>query len=336
MRTVLFILQKEFIQVFRNKTMIPIIFLVPIIQMIVLVNAATMEMKNIDILIVDHDHSQVSRELSEHFYHSPFFNSSVSVFTEQDAQEMISLDKADLALIFPEGMERSLRRNENVHVQVLVNAINGTVAGIGNSYAGMIIRDFNTKLLVDWLPANRSMTGPRKIKATTSFWYNPELNYKVFMVPAILVILVTITGSLLAGLNLVREKEMGTIEQINVTPIKKYEFIIGKLLPFWLIAMVELAFGLILGKFLFNVPILGNLFLLFGVATIFLIVVQGFSLLISSVSNTQQQAMFLIFFFMLVFILMSGVFTPVDSIPGLARKFDLVNPMYYFMKIIRM
>ncbi|MFN8208518.1 MAG: ABC transporter permease [Bacteroidales bacterium] len=336
MRTILFILQKEFTQVFRNKIMIPIIFVVPLVQLIILVNAATLEMKNIDILFVDMDHSQTSRGLAEHFYHSPFFNSRNSANSVQDALDAIAADHADIAIVLPAGMEKSLVRNEQVKIQLLVNAINGTVAGIGNTYATRIIREYNSRLVTEWYPARQAMPGPKRINPIVSFWYNPELNYKVFMVPAVLVILVTVTGALLAGLNLVREKEMGTIEQINVTPIKKYEFIIGKLVPFWMIAMVELAFGLLLGKLLFNIPILGNLLLLFGVATIFLIVVQSFSLLISTVSNTQQQAMFLIFFFMLIFILMSGVFTPVDSIPVLARKLDLFNPMYYFMKIIRM
>jgi ABC-2 type transport system permease protein len=156
------------------------------------------------------------------------------------------------------------------------------------------------------------------------------------MVPAILVILVTLTGALLAGLNLVREKEMGTIEQINVTPIGKFEFLAGKLIPFLIIALAELAFGLVMGKILFRIPILGSLLLLFGVVVVYLILVQSLSLLISTVSNTQQQAMFLIFFFMLIFIMTSGIFTPVESMPVIAQKLDWLNPVFYLMRMIRM
>jgi ABC-2 type transport system permease protein len=336
MRTILFVIQKEFIQIFRNKSMAPIIFVVPLVQLIILVNAATMEMKNIDLLIVDNDLSSASRQLTERFTHSPFFNCKQATFSRQEALDLIADDQADIAIVIPSGMERTLVRDNKVHVQLLINAINGTVAGIGNAYAERIIREYNKNLIAEWHPSTIQAAGPRQLNIISSFWYNPELNYKVFMVPAVLVILITLTGALLAGLNLVREKELGTIEQINVTPIRKYEFIIGKLVPFWVIAMVELAFGLFLGKLLFNIPILGNLLLLFAVATVFLMAVQSLSLLVSSVSQTQQQAMFLIFFFMLLFILMSGVFTPVDSIPEFAKKIDYLNPLYYFMKMIRM
>jgi ABC-2 type transport system permease protein len=156
------------------------------------------------------------------------------------------------------------------------------------------------------------------------------------MVPAILVILVTIMGMLLASLNIVREKEMGTIEQINVTPIKKIHFVIGKLVPFWIIALFMLSFGLTIGKLIFDVPMVGNLGLLFVVACIYLLIVQGWGLLISNSANTQQQAMFVSFFFMIVFIMMSGIFTPTESMPQWAHVMNYINPIAYFMKLIRM
>jgi ABC-2 type transport system permease protein len=174
------------------------------------------------------------------------------------------------------------------------------------------------------------------ISVTSSFWYNPQLNYKTFMVPAVLVFLVTIIGMFLSALNLVREKELGTIEQINVTPIKKYQFIAGKLIPFWIIALFELAFGLTLGKILFDIPIVGNVGLVFAVASVYLLVVLGIGLFISTLVDTQQQAMFVSFFFMLVFIMMSGVFTSAECMPDWAQKMNYVNPIYYFIRVIRM
>jgi ABC-2 type transport system permease protein len=156
------------------------------------------------------------------------------------------------------------------------------------------------------------------------------------MVPGILVVLVTIIGMFLTALNLVREKEIGTIEQINVTPIKRYQFILGKLTPFWIIAMFELAFGLLIGKILFNIPINGSLLLLFSFAGIFLIVALAGGLILSSSSSSQQQVMFLAFFFMIVFILMSGIFTSTESMPNWAKTFNYINPLCYFMKVNRM
>jgi ABC-2 type transport system permease protein len=156
------------------------------------------------------------------------------------------------------------------------------------------------------------------------------------MFSGILVIVVTLIGMFLTALNLVREKELGTAEQMNVTPMKKYQFILAKLLPFLLIALFELAFGLLIGRILFDLPIEGSLWVLFGIACAFLIVALGIGLFLSTISNTQQQLMFIAFFFMVAFILMSGVFTPADSMPEWAQKINIINPLAYFMKAIRM
>ncbi len=156
------------------------------------------------------------------------------------------------------------------------------------------------------------------------------------MLPGILVILVTIIGMFLTALNLVREKELGTSEQINVTPIRKYHFILGKLFPFWVIALFELAFGLTIGRLFFHLPVLGSVGLLFLYASVYLLVVLGIGLFISTLASSQQQVMFLSFFFMLTFILMSGIFTPVESMPLWAQRINIINPFAYFMKVIRM
>jgi len=150
------------------------------------------------------------------------------------------------------------------------------------------------------------------------------------------VLLVTVIGMFLSSMNVVREKEMGTIEQINVSPVKKYQFIVGKLLPFWLIALFELAFGLTIARIVFGIPILGSLGLIFGVASVYLFAVLGIGLLISTMVNTQQQAMFLAWFFAVVFIMMSGLFTPIDSMPEWAQQVNVINPIAYFIKMIRM
>ena len=335
MRTILYILQKEFTQIFRNRTMLPFIFLMPILQMILLAYAATLDMKDIDLVVVDQDLSSSSREMASKFEGSPFFVLKGKSFSLEQAQDMVSGNKADMILHIPAGFERTLAREQKADVQVLINGINNTAASLTQAYASSVIADYNRKIIPQWLPAAAGMQ-TQQINVDYRYWFNSELNFKFFMVPGILVILVTIIGAFLAALNLVREKEMGTMEQINVTPIQKYQFLIGKLLPFWFIALFELGFGLTIAKILFDIPIVGGLPLLFGFAAVYLIVALGIGLFISTLANTQQQVMFIIFFFMLTFIIMSGVFTPTESMPEIAQKINIINPFAYFMRSIRM
>ncbi|MBU8893793.1 MAG: ABC transporter permease [Bacteroidales bacterium] len=335
MRKIKFILQKEFIQVFRNKTMLPMIFGVPIIQLVVLVHAATLEMKSIDMYVVDKDLSSLSHKLINKFEGSPFYNISGVSFSIDEANETIEKNRADFVMHIPYGFERDLIRENVTQVQLLIDGINGTAASLINAYSISVISDFNRNIIVD-LTKMPDIKDLNPIAVETSYWYNPELNYKTYMLPGILVILVTIISMFLAAMNIVREKEIGTIEQLNVTPIKKFEFIIGKLVPFLIIALFELAFGLVIGKVFFHIPIVGSLWLLFGFTTVYLLTVLGIGLFISTISSTQQQVMFISFFFMLVFILMSGIFTPTESMPVWAQKVNIINPFYYFMRVIRM
>jgi ABC-2 type transport system permease protein len=337
MRTILYIIQKEFIQVFRNKSMLPIIFVIPIVQLIILVNAATLEMKQINMCVVDNDLSSTSRQMAAKFKGSSFYTIQGATFSYSEAESLLKKDKVDVILRIPVNFERDMVRSGSARVQVIVNAINGTAAGITNAYTTQIISGFNMGIIPEWSSIGTAGTViPKTIETTSSFWYNPELDYKSFMVPAVLVLLVTIIGMFLSAMNLVREKELGTIEQINVTPIKRYQFIIGKLVPFLILALVELAFGLTVGKLLFDIPIVGNLGLLFFVAAIYLLVVLGLGLFLSTMTDTQQQAMFVAYFFIIVFVMMSGVFTPVENMPEWAQKLNLINPIAYFMKTIRM
>jgi ABC-2 type transport system permease protein len=335
MRTVLFIIQKEFIQVFRNRMMMPIIFVVPIIQLIILVHAATFEMKAIKMSVIDLDMSHSSREMISKFQGSPFFRIRHSSFSYSDAEKEMKKGDVDVILQVPKGFEKNIAKENGSKVQLVINSINGTSAGLINAYSMMILLDYNRQMMVEWMtPA--TMAGVKNIRINPLYWYNPKLNYKTYMVPGILVLLVTIISLLLSGMNIVREKEIGTIEQINVTPIRKLQFIAGKLFPFWIIAMFELAFGLTIGKLLFNIPMIGNLWLVFLSAGIYIFVILGFGLFISTLTNTQQQAMLVSFFFMVIFILMSGLFTSIESMPGWAQQLDRLNPVAYFIRIMRM
>ena len=335
MKKIKYILQKEFIQIFRNKTMFPLIFGMPFLQLLILVNAATLDMKSIDMYVVDQDLSSLSQKLTNKFEGSPFYNISGSSFSLEDANRAIEKNKTDIIIQIPAGFERTLIRENKADIQLLIDGVNGTAASLINAYSASVIADFNRNIVVDITKMPEIMS-KYPIQVETLYWYNPELNYKTYMVPGILVILVTVVSMFLAAMNIVREKEIGTIEQLNVTPIRKFEFIIGKLIPFLIIALFELAFGLFLGKILFDIPIVGSLPLLFGFSVVYLLVVLGIGLFVSTISSTQQQVMFISFFFMLVFILMSGIFTPTESMPVWAQKINIINPFYYYMRVIRM
>lgn len=335
MRVLITLLRKEFRQIFRNKFMLPVIFVIPVVQMILLVYAASLEMKNIDMVVVDKDQSTTSRRLISHFEGSDFFTVVGHTKDFLSAEKMIIKDKADVILHINDGFERKLLTEESTDLQLIINAINATEAGLINAYSNQIISNYNNEIRSEIMGLSTAGSLAR-LKISVAYWYNALLDYKIYMFSGILVIIVTMIGLLLTALNLVREKELGTAEQMNVTPMKKYQFLLAKLLPFLLIALFELAFGLIVGRILVDLPIRGSLLVLFAVAVVYLVVALGFGLFLSTVSNTQQQLMFVAFFFMVTFILMSGVFTPAESMPLWAQKINLLNPMAYFMKAIRM
>lgn len=333
MRTVIFILQKEFRQIFRDKIMLPIIFIVPVVQLLILSYTATFEIKNTRIVIVDQDHSQASRELVFHFESSSFFKVVARQQNYQQASEWLQYGDADQLIVIEADFEKKIKTNQPAKVLLVTDAINGSAASLMNAYAQQVIQGFNKNLLAEQIPLQNK---PIQLKAEPLFWYNPKLNYITYMVPGILVLLVTIIGFFLSGMNIVKEKEMGTIEQINVTPIKKWQFITGKLLPFWLIALFDLVFGLGIAKVVFNIPFLGSFPLLMGVAAVYLLVVLAMGLLVSNLSDTMQQSMFISWFFLVIFILMSGLFTPIESMPEWAQWFNKINPIAYFITINRM
>lgn len=331
MRTIFYIVQKEFLQVFRNRMMLPIIFVIPVVQLLILSYAVTFEIKNINLYIVDNDNSVSSRSLTEHFRSSPFYHIVGQSADSKTAMEYLHKGKAHQMLVMLPGFEKNLNKGIPAHIQIVNDAINGSSAALMNAYSVSIISNFNQDIITEANPEAGS-----RMKVNWSFWFNPELDYKTYMVPGILVLLVTIIGMFLSGMNLVREKEIGTIEQINVTPIKKYQFIAGKLIPFWVIALFELAIGLLVARFAFHIPLLGNILLIFFIASVYLLVVMSIGLFISTITDTQQQSMFLAWFVLVIFILMSGLFTPVESMPQWARDLNVVNPIAYFIAMIRM
>lgn len=335
MRTILYLIRKEFLQIFRNKFISKAIFAVPIIQMLILVPAITFEIKYVTLTMVDKDLTPESRGLISKLEGSTFFRVSYSTFSEKQANDLLNRNKCSMVLEIPSGFGEDIAAGRTGKLLATIDAINASSAQLSWAYLNGVIRDYTADLYkktITPIPVNPAPV----IQITNRYWYNEELNYKYYMLPGILAILVTAIGFLLAGLNMVREKETGTIEQINVTPVRKHQFIIAKMVPFLLIGFVDLALGLAIGKLAFNIPFEGSIMLMFSGASLFLVAVLGLALFISTFSSTQQQYMFIAFFCMIVFILMSGIFTPYESMPEWAQNFNLANPVAYLIRINRM
>lgn len=335
MRTLFYLLQKEFRQIFRNKAILAIIMVMPMVQLLIIPLAADYEIKNINLSVVDHDHSTSTQKLVSKITASGYFHLQSYHDSYHDALALIEKDRSDLILEIPYGFERNLIRENQQKVFIAVNAINGTKGGLGGAYLANIINQFNDEIRVEWIQP-QDYRAVQTIAINSSNWFNPLMNYKTFMVPGILAILVTVVGGFLSALNIVKEKEVGTIEQINVTPIKKYIFISGKLIPFWIIGNVVFSIGLIVARVFYGIVPEGSLLVLYGFVWLYLLAVLGFGLLISTFCETQQQAMFIAFFFLMIFILMGGLFTSIDSMPYWAQLIAKFNPLSYLIEVMRM
>lgn len=338
MRQLKFLLAKEFRQIFRNRALLPMIFIMPVVQLLIMPLAADYETKNINLTVIDHDHSSESRHLVRDITASGYFRLVSFGEDHQQAMQHIEQDLADLILEIPPHFERGLMRGETPQqLLVLVNAINGTKANLGAAYLNSIIRSFNEGLVLKARPSGSALGQGMGIEVRPSNWFNVYLNYKLFMVPAILCILITMVGAYLCSLNIVKEKEIGTIEQINVTPIQKHIYILGKLIPFWIIGIVVFSVGFFVVSWgIYGIQPLGSIALLYAFLALYLVAVLGLGLLISTYSDTQQQAMSVAFFFIMVFVLMSGLFTSIDAMPQWAQAIAALNPVTYFIEVMRM
>ncbi len=335
MRVLFVLLQKEFRQIFRNTAILRVIFVAPVMQLLIFPLAADYEVRNVNIAVVDADHSSYSSQIANKLAGSKYFRVVSVGSSYNDALALIEQDKADIVLQFPLHFERDLIKENTAQVYVVANAINGVKAGLGASYLQNILREYNQDIRAALITLPRLGVAPQ-IDILPRYRFNQYMDYHKFMVPGILVQLLTMVGVFLASLNIVREKEIGTIEQINVTPIRKWQFILGKLLPFLIIGNVVFGLGMIVGRVAYGVVPLGSMFTLYGFVNIYLLAVLGLGLFISTITNTQQQAMFVSFFFLMVFLLLGGLFTPIESMPTWAQDLTRVNPMAYFIRVIRM
>ncbi len=329
MKTLSFLLKKEFLQVFRNKLILRLMIVLPLFQLTVIPWAATFDQRNIPLSIVDNDRSPCSRKLTDKIISSGFFK--LMDFTSSHAKALSTLEngKSRLILDIPADFEKDLVSGNSPKLMLSVDAVNGQEAGLGMSYISQIINKFNTENI----PTNGQSA---KVEVSPSYRFNPEMNYHNYMVPGIIVLLVSIIGGMLSALNIVSEKEIGTMEQINVTPVSKVTFILGKLIPFWVIGIILLSFGMLIARIVYGIIPVGNILSIYAFGFLYLLAFTGFGLMISNFAQTQQQAMFVILFFLIIFILISGLFTPVSSMPTWAQRLTAFNPIRYFVEVMRL
>lgn len=319
-----FLVEKEFKQLFRNPIMPKLILVFPCLMMLFLPWAATLEIKNNRLFVVDGDCSSLSSELIRKAGGSDYFTLVGFGSSYREALEAVETGRADILLEIPAGLEKDFVRGMPVSVRIAANAVNGTKGALGSSYLSSVVNAYF---------AQARQTAAFSVQVL--HLYNPSLDYKIFMVPALMVMLLTMLCGFLPALNVVSEKEIGTIEQLNVTPVGKFTFIVGKLIPYWVIGLVVLNLCFLLAWLLYDMWPVGHVGTIYLFSVLYILVVSGFGLVISNYSGTMQQAMFVMFFFIMIFILMSGLFTSISSMPGWAQWVARFNPLTYFIQVMR-
>lgn len=329
------LIEKEFKQIFRNSFLPRLIVMFPCVMMLVFVWAATMEVKDVNISVVDNDHSSFSSRLSRKAVASPDFNLVNTCASYEEAMEDIEKGRADIILEIPQFFEKKVMNGEQVSVLISANTVNGMKGALGASYLSSIVTGFAAEIREEQGITARNGLMPQ-VEVVVQNRFNPHLDYKVFMIPALMVILLTMLCGFMPALNIVGEKEKGTIEQINVTPVSKFTFIMAKLIPYWIIGFVVLSFCFALVALVYGLTPAGNVFTIYLFTILYVLTVSGLGLIVSNYSETMQQAMLVMFFFMMLLILLSGLFTPISAMPGWAQWITVFNPLRYFIQVMRL
>lgn len=334
MQQLIYMLRKEFKQIFRTKEMIGIIFGIPLIQMIVLGFAITTDVKNIDLMIADFDNSKTSREIIRAFDHTKEFNLIGYANSVKEIEDAIQNWTAKIGIVFPKNFGKEFQINQKPQIQLLVDGVDGNTAGVSLGYAQGVLTKFAQKELIN--PTKMQiLKDVHLVQTKDRMWYNLNLESVQFMVPGIIAVILTVITMMLSAMSLVREKEIGTLEQLMVTPLTRLQLLFGKILPFLILAFVAAALVTFWAKIIFGVEVQGSYFLLAFLALIYLFTTLGMGIFVSTITSTQQQAMFVAWFIMVFTLLMSGFFVPIENMPKLLQYTTYLNPMRYFMYIIR-
>jgi ABC-2 type transport system permease protein len=339
MRKLVILLKKEFLQIFRDKFMLRVLLLLPIVQLLVLPLAADNDMKNFRMAVIDRDGTQFSRRLITKLQAGGYFTLVRSAAAWAEAERMIECGEVDLIVEVPDRFERNLVMGDGAEVAVHVSAINGLSAGVAAGYVNSIAGEFQAELAAERLVPLGSATGDGgtvRVETVVQEWYNPRFDYKTVIVPGILALLITIAGLSMTALNSVKEKERGTIEQLNVTPMSRTRYMLAKMIPFFVIGLVQFTIGLVIARLVYDLPLLGGLGVLYGIVALYLVGVLCLGFVIANFSDTQVQAIFPTFFIMTLLILMSGLFTPVESMPVWAQRINVLNPVAHVIASLKM
>lgn len=317
-----YLLEKEFKQFMRNAILPRIALMVPLMVMLVAPLVTTMDVKEVRVAVVDHDRTMASRRLTDRVAASPYFTLVARPTAYGGALRLVEDDRADIVLTIPAGYGRDLGAGHAApRVQITANAVNAAKAQIGASYLSQL--------------TTAQAAPPGGERLAVQYRYNPTLDYRAYMIPALMTLLVLILCGVLPALNIVSEKEIGTIEQINVTPISRLTFTMGKLIPFWVIGLVAVGLGVAVGGLVYGVWPAGSLWLILLASLLFTSVASGFGLVVSNYSTTLRQALFVIYFFVMIFILMGGLFTPIASMPRWAQTVTYGLPTRYYGEAMR-
>jgi len=337
MQAILHIIRKEFLQLKRDPRLLPIIFIAPVFQLLLLGYAANLDVKNIRMVICDLDKSVMSRELVSEFKQSGYFVPVSTISDPRKIDPYLDYGRASMALVIPENFAERIQAGKSSQLQIIVDGAEAAFASSSLQYASIIISRYSQGIVLQILEKTRGagFSIPR-VNPEIRLWYNPELKSRNFFIPGVLSLLLMVMTMLLTSLAIVKEKEMGTMEQLIVTPIKPYTLIIGKLAPFVIIAIIDTILVLVVAGFWFRVPIKGSILLLFGLTIIFLMTTLGLGLFISTVSKTQQQAMMTaMVFVMQPMIMLSGFVFPIENMPRAIQLLTYLLPLRYFIVIIR-
>lgn len=335
MRKILHIIKKEFIQVRRDRGMLMILFVAPLLQLLILGFVISSEVRNIRTVICDLDDSSTSRLLVERIRNSGYFDLAWFDTRQNHLHEYLDDGRAVVAVVIPSDFSTRLQRGERTSLQVLMDGQDSNTSTIALGYINGILQSEMMDQIEGQLMGSEAAAEVHLISPNLRVWYNEELKNSDYMVPGIVVFLLTMVTTLVAAMGLVREREIGTLEQLLVAPIRKHELLIGKLVPFAVLGLIELVFAISVAKLIYDIPIVGNLGLLLIFTIVYLFTTLGLGLFISATSGTQQQAMFLTLFFLMFFMLMSGFLFPIENMPKTMQIISLLNPMRYFVLVIR-
>jgi|LSQX01.1.fsa_nt_gb ABC-2 type transport system permease protein len=341
MKSLKYLIEKEFKQMFRNPLIPRLIVLFPTMVLLVFPWAVSFEIKNIKIDVVDHSKSVYSRRLTDKIAASQYFILNDTPPDYQTAMMNMEQGETDMILEIPATFDKEMVKSRSTGVGVAVNAVNGTQGLLGSNYIMQIANEFSTDLrgeLMHTMPAQSraSMMRMPQIEIIPQYKFNPALDYKNFMIPGFMVLLLTIICGILPALNIVMEKENGTIQQINVTPVSRIGFILAKLIPFWIVGLVVMIISVTVTYLIYGLWPAGSILAILFSAIVFIFSVSGLGIIISNYSENMQQASFLVMFFILILILLGGMFTPVSGMPSWARVIAAVNPFNYLTKTFRM